>query len=73
MHKRSTALLDALESRAGTSIEQIDILPPTNARCCWNFNDTAAPFAEHRCIHQLFEEQATAPQMRSRSCRADSR
>lgn len=56
--KRYQVLLDAIVSNPGDQISLINILPPAElTTLLFDWNNTATDFP-HKCIHELFEEQA---------------
>ncbi|WP_143281750.1 non-ribosomal peptide synthetase, partial [Caballeronia cordobensis] len=58
MQQALDSLVEALESAPAMPVDQLDILPhDERAMLIETFNDTTRPFSEHRCIHQLFEDQ----------------
>ncbi|WP_143281758.1 non-ribosomal peptide synthetase, partial [Caballeronia cordobensis] len=58
MHQALDSLANALESAPAMPVDQLDILPHDERKLLLeSFNATSAPFAQHACIHQLFEEQ----------------
>ncbi|WP_097974355.1 non-ribosomal peptide synthetase [Streptomyces sp. gb14] len=51
----------ALDDGAGTPALDIDIVPPAERdRLLIEWNDTATPYPDDRCLSDLFEEQVTA-------------
>jgi len=50
--------LEAMVADSQQAVTQIDLLSPEERRLLTSWNATEAPYPEHRCIHQLFEEQA---------------
>ncbi|HET8890235.1 MAG TPA: amino acid adenylation domain-containing protein [Candidatus Angelobacter sp.] len=50
--------LEAMVADSQQAVTGIDLLSPEERRLLTSWNATEAPYPEHRCIHQLFEEQA---------------
>lgn len=50
--------LEAMVADSQQAVTGIDLLSPEERRLLTSWNATQAPYPEHRCIHQLFEEQA---------------
>jgi amino acid adenylation domain-containing protein len=58
--KQFQTLLANAVHRPETAISELDILSPTERQqLLVEFNNTTTDFPEDRCLHQLFEEQAT--------------
>ena len=54
------SLANALEISAGRPVRTLDVLPSTERRrLLLEWNDTEAEFPGGRCLHELFEEQAS--------------
>ena len=49
--------LAAMVADSRQAVTEIDLLSPEEHRLLKSWNATEAPYPEHRCIHQLFEEQ----------------
>ena len=50
--------LEAMAADSRQEVAGIDLLSPEERMLLTSWNATEAPYPEHRCIHQLFEEQA---------------
>ncbi|HEU5413925.1 MAG TPA: amino acid adenylation domain-containing protein, partial [Candidatus Angelobacter sp.] len=50
--------LEAMVADSRQAVAGIDLLSPEERTLLTSWNATEAPYPEHRCIHQLFEEQA---------------
>ena len=50
--------LEAMVADSRQAVAGIDLLSPEERMLLTSWNATEAPYPEHRCIHQLFEEQA---------------
>jgi amino acid adenylation domain-containing protein len=50
--------LEAMVADSQQAVTGIDLLLPEEHRLLTSWNATEAPYPEHQCIHQLFEEQA---------------
>ncbi|ORX94939.1 amino acid adenylation [Basidiobolus meristosporus CBS 931.73] len=60
--RRILDLLDILVSNPSQPVASMNIISACEKRQLMDWNDTAMPYPEHLCIHQLFEEQvARAP------------
>ncbi|BCQ27138.1 hypothetical protein NK8_53270 (plasmid) [Caballeronia sp. NK8] len=58
MEQALSSLVQALEQAPRTPVNQLDVLPPeARTLLVETWNDTAATYPEHLCIHQLFEQQ----------------
>jgi amino acid adenylation domain-containing protein len=56
MHRALEALVAALETEPSRPIGSLDVLPQAERRrVVEEFNATAAPFPDGRCVHELFE------------------
>jgi amino acid adenylation domain-containing protein len=59
MHRALETLVEALENDPSAPVGRLDILPPEERhRLLVEWNDTAVPYPEDRCIHELVEAQA---------------
>src|SRR6266480_1581600 len=59
MQQALESLVLALETAPHTPVRQLEILPPEERELLLEtWNATAAPYPEHVCIQELFEEQA---------------
>ncbi|OAQ22235.1 acetyl-CoA synthetase-like protein [Linnemannia elongata AG-77] len=60
MQQTLQSLADALERAPDMPVWQLEVLPIEERECLLQTrNATTAPYPEHQCIHQLFEEQVT--------------
>ncbi|KAG0323428.1 hypothetical protein BGZ97_004058, partial [Linnemannia gamsii] len=58
MQQTLQSLADALERAPDMPVWQLEVLPIEERECLLQTrNATTAPYPEHQCIHQLFEEQ----------------
>ena len=58
MQQALESLVGALEQGAETTVRQLEVLPAAERELLLNtWNATQAPYPEHLCIHQLFEQQ----------------
>ncbi|HEV7367751.1 non-ribosomal peptide synthetase [Arenibaculum sp.] len=58
MHRALETLAEALEQASPVPVGRLDVLPPDERRrLLAEWNDTAAPWPEGRCVHELFEAQ----------------
>ena len=58
MQQALASLVEALETSPETPIGALNVLPAEERRLqLETWNATAAPYAQERCIHQLFEDQ----------------
>ena len=54
-------LIDALEADPGRAVGRLDVLSAEERRLVLeDWNATAKPYPQDRCVHQLFEDQAAA-------------
>lgn len=51
-------LLASATQHPDAAIRELEILSPTEQRLLVEWNRTQTPYADNKCIHQLFEEQA---------------
>ncbi|WP_354359732.1 amino acid adenylation domain-containing protein, partial [Variovorax boronicumulans] len=60
MKRALEVLADALEHAPHTPLRDLDIVPESERSACQAWNATERPFAQQRCLHELFEAQAAA-------------
>jgi amino acid adenylation domain-containing protein len=52
------SLVNALDDAPETSLQSLEVLPAEERRqVLYGWNDTAAEYPKHKCVHQIFEEQ----------------
>ena len=58
MQRALESLVEALEQDAETPVRQLEVLPAAERQLLLKtWNATQAPYPEHLCIHELFEQQ----------------
>ncbi|MEH1794706.1 amino acid adenylation domain-containing protein [Nostoc sp.] len=50
-------ILETVTANFDCQLSEIDILTPEERKLLSQWNNTAIPYPQHKCIHQLFEEQ----------------
>ncbi|KAK9659757.1 hypothetical protein K7432_018557 [Basidiobolus ranarum] len=59
MQKTLQSIVEALENTPQMPVYQLEVLPMDERELLLrSWNETATPYPEHQCIHQLFEDQA---------------